>query len=196
MPTGIFKHKTGWHHSEETRRKISQSEKGKVISFEQKIRVGKKLKGNKHTLGMKHSKEAKEKMSIIHKGKKFSIEHRNKLSMANSGKKFPERCGKNHPNWKGGVTSLNEKIRKSLEYKLWRKAIFVRDNYTCIWCGQVGGRLNADHKKPFRDYPEIRFAIDNGRTLCEDCHKTTDTYGFKVLYPNTKQELSLWKERS
>lgn len=34
--------------------------------------------------------------------------------------------------------------------------------------------LQADHIKPFA------FAIDNGRTLCVACHKTTDTFGGKV----------------
>jgi len=85
--------------------------------------------------------------------------------------------GENNNAWKGGVTPLNRKIRGSIEYKLWRTAVFERDNYTCIWCGDnSGGNLNADHIKPFCDYPELRLAIDNGRTLCLSCHRTTDTY--------------------
>ncbi len=90
----------------------------------------------------------------------------------NKGKKCPQLA----TNWQGGKSTIHEILRHSLEYRLWRTAVFERDNYTCIWCGQVGGKLNADHIKPFAYYPELRFAIDNGRTLCESCHKTTDTY--------------------
>lgn len=116
------------------------------------------------------------------KGKKLSPEHIEKLK----GKR-PKASGENNHAWKGGVTSINEKIRKSIEYKLWRISVFERDNYTCVWCGlKSHGNIEADHIKPFAYFPELRFAIDNGRTLCKACHKTTDTYLVKAkqLYGN------------
>lgn len=82
--------------------------------------------------------------------------------------------------WKGGITATNKVIRMSLEYKLWRVAVFERDSYTCIWCGKKGVDLHADHIKPFAYYPDLRLEISNGRTLCAPCHKTTDTYGHKA----------------
>lgn len=88
--------------------------------------------------------------------------------------------GKNHHNWKGGVTSINDKIRKSREYKIWRNAVFERDNYTCVLCNLRGVELNADHIKSFAKHPELRLELSNGRTLCVTCHRNTDTYGFKT----------------
>ena len=104
------------------------------------------------------------------------------ISPWNKGKKNLEMSGEKHWNWQGGKPKHPDKeIRKSLEYRLWRESVFKRDNWTCIFCGIIGGKIHADHIKPFSLFPELRFAIDNGRTLCISCHKKTDTYGSKSI---------------
>ena len=61
--------------------------------------------------------------------------------------------------------------RHTPEYIRWRTEVFERDKYTCAICGQVGGELNAHHIRPFKDYPELRLSLNNGVTLCKECHK-------------------------
>lgn len=100
------------------------------------------------------------------------------------GKKNPARAGEHSAFWRGGVSTENELARKSAEYRAWRTAVFERDNFTCQNCSVRGGNLHADHIKPFAYYPELRFDISNGRTLCESCHLETDTYGSKALRHN------------
>lgn len=123
-----------------------------------------------------YSEETKRKMAWT-KGKTLSIEHRKNISKAH---KIRVSEGKNNF-WKGGILKENTKIRSSLEYKLWRTSVFERDNYTCQHCKRRNGNgvtitLNADHIKPFAYHKELRLDINNGRTLCVDCHKKTDTY--------------------
>jgi hypothetical protein len=129
-------------------------------------------------LGRKHfvSKETGIKISLAKKGHPVSLE--TKLKIKESVRKISKKGEKSNL-WKGGkMKEYPEiiKIRKSLQYRLWREAVFKRDNFTCIWCGKKGN-VQADHIKPFSLFPELRFAIDNGRTLCINCHKTTNTYG-------------------
>lgn len=90
--------------------------------------------------------------------------------------------GSDHYNWKGGVTTEHETARKSMSYKRWRREVYERDNHTCVLCGEkgTGKNLNADHIKPFSLFPDLRFDVDNGRTLCVTCHKKTPTYGSKL----------------
>lgn len=87
----------------------------------------------------------------------------------------------NNPNWQGGKTSLNNRIRRSKNYKEWRFQVFKRDDFTCKECGIKGIYLEADHIKPFSFYPELRFNLNNGRTLCRDCHLQ---YGWRKTKEN------------
>lgn len=166
---------------------------GFKLSENHKRKIAEALKGNKNGIGHVISLEHKENLRKIHKGKSLSQETKQKISKANKGKKKPvrskEHCDKlslmqlnkvkegKHNFYKGGITKGNKFIRTSREYKLWRKAVFERDRWTCIFCGYRGSNIQADHIKRFSDYPELRFSIDNGRTLCYNCHKTTDTWG-------------------
>ena len=78
-----------------------------------------------------------------------------------------------NPNWRGGVTKSRKAAMSLTIYKRWRDAVFKRDKYTCVKCGKRGGNLNADHIKPWAFFPELRFSVKNGRTLCLRCHKKT-----------------------
>ena len=184
--------------TEETRQKMSKARMGKkpwnkgllgygkghTVSAEARIKIGNATRGKTPWIkGKKIPEETKRKISEARKGMKFSKEHLKNMSLARKGDK--------NWNWKGGITPINNAIRNSLEYKLWRKAVYERDNLTCVWCGKKGGWnkntrerivINADHIKPFALFPELRFAIDNGRTLCVNCHKTTSTYGVNKTY--------------
>lgn len=95
--------------------------------------------------------------------------------------------GKDNHFWKGGLTEESRRFKQSGAYRRWRKAVFERDNYTCQICGARNSKglgktiqLHPDHIKPKAIYPELRTEVSNGRTLCADCHRKTDTYGLKT----------------
>ena len=89
------------------------------------------------------------------------------------------RLGKNNPGWKHDLTDEDRLIKRNhIENKRWVKAVLERDNYTCRYCGKHGGELNAHHLYNYADYPEHRLDIDNGATLCKNCH---DNFHFDFM---------------
>ncbi len=90
--------------------------------------------------------------------------------------------GENHWNWKGGITEENHKIRTSSDYKDWRMKVFQRDRFSCVECGyrsKVERDIVADHIQPFSLFPELRFDVNNGRTLCRPCDKKVGFNNFR-----------------
>lgn len=87
------------------------------------------------------------------------------------------------------IGPMYRRVRNMYEYRLWRNDILTRDNFSCQECFSTE-KLQVDHIIPFsyilRNYgissiEEAReclvlWDLENGRTLCRDCHMKTDTF--------------------
>lgn len=118
------------------------------------------------------------------------IQHSNIDSCAEcKGKKV---SGELAPTWKGGITPENEILRRNSNYRIWRKSVFERDEYTCQCCGKVGDKLRGHHIFSWADNKELRYDINNGITLCNECHDLGYENSFHTLYgagKNTREQL-------
>lgn len=194
----------GWNHSEQTKLKISESNKHKKHT---------EMSKNRMSESHKASQKSKAHLDLLHKsfiGKK-PWNYKKKLSYKvvsafKKGTKVHETDnwknaivnlrGANNPAWKGGIYPLGKCIRNSEESENWRIEVFKRDNYTCQKCLTKGGYLHAHHKvrfselfhdflnlfsqfSPIKDKETLLrlslsyepfWDINNGITLCEDCH--------------------------
>ena len=135
----------------------------------------------KALLGNKNAKS-------INNRTKFQKGHENNLGKHwKCQKKHRQRIGKEGNNWKGGKTKLQLRIRELKKYDIWRIKVFERDNWTCQYCRQRGCKMNAHHIEKFSkilDKYNIQMIeqaiecselwnINNGVTLCEECHNLT-----------------------
>lgn len=109
--------------------------------------------------------------------------------------------GAQNPNWKPPgerKTLLNVAIRQTEKYAQWRSSVFQRDGFKCVWCNATNLQFNADHIRSFATLlKEYRITsieealkcnelwnVENGRTLCVNCHRKTDTYGCGIAKKN------------
>lgn len=169
MPTGVYKRTK------------------KALHNKYKFKIGNKCGvGNTNNKNRNFSDEWRKNLSIAHlgkstwnKGKHLSEEHKKKLSNARKGKKDSEETkfkkslalrGEKSYLWKGGISSENDKIRHSKEIRLWKISVFIRDNRHCQKCYSKK-KIIAHHILNFHKYPSLRTSIENGITLCEECHK-------------------------
>jgi hypothetical protein len=180
--------KKGFKMTKESRMKLSLSHLGKKpwITGKKHSEESKKKMSESRKLYYKLHPEAIEKIKLLQTGRKQSKETiQKRVSKCIGAKRTPEqrlRISAGHPKgeknhfWKGGKVSENYRLRREIRYKIWRDSVFKRDDYTCQECHKRGCDLTSHHIKSWAKYPELRYDINNGLTLCLDCHKKTDSY--------------------
>ena len=154
-----------------------------------RLKISQKLKD------IKRSPETKAKMKIAQKinASKFTKEHRTKQAKTLTGRKASNETrlkmslaqrGENGSNWQGGITPLYLAIRHHCKMREWIEACFRRDDFTCQKCGSYGKNLNCHHIDSFasiikrfniKTLEQALFCwelwrIENGVTLCKECH--------------------------
>lgn len=100
----------------------------------------------------------------------------------------------NNPNWKNGTTPIAIKRRSSQEYKKWRQNVYKKDYLTCQCCGKTIKEieLHAHHILNMSQYDDIKYSVNNGITLCRNCHITSVSGSFHNIYGvqnNTPEQL-------
>jgi hypothetical protein len=112
--------------------------------------------------------ETKQKISVLKQNVPLSQHHKKalrgivKLSLR----------GKNHFNYKKGeFIGGKTRDRGRTEYSNWRRSVFERDSYTCQRCKVKNCFLEAHHIEPWATNISKRYEVDNGLTLCKNCHK-------------------------
>ena len=164
----IRKSNTGKKLSFETKEKISIAHKGKKFSYERKIEHSKILKGIKKT---KRSEEHCKKLSE-------SIKKDYEKGRESPFKKIWEENpnflrGENNYNYKKDRNTLVKSEKKHLDgkYREWMLAVKNRDCWKCkINNSDCSGRLESHHILDWKNYPELRYEINNGITLCHAHH--------------------------
>ena len=179
----------GQKMSEEQKLKLSKAHKGRKFSDEHRKKLSESHKGNIPT--------NLEQLRLYRKGRPLTEEHKRKLSESQKGKsktwtqdsyrRFRAKkqgvptwnkgmigymAGDKNPNWIADRSKLKPQVnRMEADYQTWRRRVKQRDGKKCRLANhECCGQLEVHHILSFRDYPELRYELSNGITLCHFHH--------------------------
>jgi len=146
-----------------------------------RAKISASRKGKPTSLGLRCSKEKKAKISKTLTGRVMPEVQKIKISLKLKGRKTWKTrinilIGDKHPNWRGGYSKKRQARYNEPEYKEFVGNVLKRDNYTCQLCGARNGNgkkifFQVHHKIHYWENPNLKYDIDNGITLCRDCHR-------------------------
>lgn len=190
MMTGKYIGNKGKKLSEDSKKKLSIANKNNPLLIKTQFKKG-HISWNKDKKGLvKMSAETRIKMSETAKkntynhihlvpaqkghllGRKVSEEVRLKISLSKKGITplvvlRGDTKGEKNPNWRGG----SKEQHKGIEYNEWRLKVYKRDNFKCkINDKECKGKLEAHHILTWSEFPQLRYEINNGITLCHAHH--------------------------
>lgn len=160
--------------------------KGISHTEEHKKKIGLGVKNSTKYKNAIKNPERNIKIGISNTGKVRTEEMRRRIGKAGVGKHVGEKNGM----WKGGITKIDKLCRRMMEYRQWRSDVFQRDNWTCRTCGinkvyvtahHINGLNKIIRENNIKNIIDARnckemWDINNGITLCEECHSLTDNY--------------------
>lgn len=150
--------------TDEHREKLRQAHLGVKLSAQHRLGVIKTLKPIKkgqtyeEAFGPEIAKAMKEKMRLAKLGKKMPW---------NKGFKLEK-----HPRWIKDRSKLKKKQeRNDSAYHDWRRCVWIRDSYKCRLKDETcSGKIISHHILRWQDYPDLRYDVNNGITLCHAHH--------------------------
>lgn len=163
MPSGVYV-RTEKHIEICRKGGLSPNNTGRYMKGHSKSFLGKRV----------HTEETKLKMSKTRKGT-FT--------------------GEDSHNWIEDRTLVKgRQNRNNPEYKQWRKEVWLRDEFTCkIANPDCKGKIEAHHILGWKDYPELRYKVNNGITLCH-AHHPRKVAEEKRLIPTFQELVSVSKK--
>ncbi len=190
MPSGIYL------RTKEAKMNMSKAKKGKPITLIHRKHISEALKSSSY-VRCKPSEEVRRKMSLSAMGNTSHLGHKHseetKAQMSKNKKGLPSKSKGKH--WKikdtskmkgrFGVRTWNyiqdrtklailsngEEYRNSSASREWGLQVKNRDKWSCrIADINCDGKMVAHHILPWRDFPELRYEVNNGITLCHFHH--------------------------